>query len=70
MKYREFQWHVRKARIRRHPGTGYVTLIYYFTDKGYFPSLQGLQPQMGYNINQLETELFNFSDTIEIKVLS
>ena len=40
------------------------------TYKGYFPSLQGYQPQMGYNNDKVETGLFSFSDIIEIKVLS
>lgn len=40
------------------------------TDKGYFPSLQGHQPQMGYDIEGVEVGLFSFSDTVEIKVLS
>lgn len=43
---------------------------FYTTDKGYFPSLQGYQPQMGYDFEGMETELFSFSDTVEIKVLS
>lgn len=40
------------------------------TDKGYFPSLQGHQPQMGISGTGEETGLFRFSDTVEIKVLS
>lgn len=40
------------------------------TDKGYFPSLQGHQPQMGIDDSGEETDLFRFSDTVEIKVLS
>lgn len=39
------------------------------TDKGYFPSLQGHQPQMGRDIDG-DTNLFRFSRTVEIKVLS
>lgn len=40
------------------------------TDKGYFPSLQGHQPQMGCDFDGVEVGLFSFSDTLEIKVLS
>lgn len=40
------------------------------TDKGYFPSLQGHQPQMGINDSGEETVLFRFSDTVEIKIVS
>jgi hypothetical protein len=40
------------------------------TDKGYFPSQQGHQPQMGLSAAGEETGLFRFSDTVEIKVLS
>ncbi len=38
------------------------------TDKGYFPSLQGHQPQMGHDSDGNETELFSFSSVVEITV--
>ncbi len=40
------------------------------TDKGYFPSLQGHQPQMGRDLAGRQMNLFSFSRTVEIKVLS
>jgi len=39
------------------------------TDKGYFPSLQGHQPQTAYNDVGEAIAPFNFSSTVEIKVL-
>ena len=39
-------------------------------DKGYFPSLQGHQPQMGYDHYGAEQGLFSFSDTIDVKVMT
>ena len=40
------------------------------TDKGYFPSLQGHQPQMGYTTDGVEVGLFSFSDTLEVKAMT
>jgi hypothetical protein len=43
----------------------------FFTkDKGYFPPLQGHQPQMGRDVYGTETALFSFSDTIDVKVMT
>jgi hypothetical protein len=40
------------------------------SDKGYFPSLQGRQPQMGISDTGEETGMFSFSDTVEITIRS
>jgi hypothetical protein len=40
------------------------------TDKGYFPPLQGRQPQMGISDTGEETGMFSFSDTVEITIRS
>jgi hypothetical protein len=39
-------------------------------DKCYFPSLQGHQPQVGYDLSGVEQDPFSFSDTIDVKVMT